>query len=86
MAIAGLIIAILGLISGFVGFAIPYLSIAGLPIAVLGLVLSCVARKKQATGVATAGMVIGIIAVVFTAITFFTCGICVLCVTAAATI
>ncbi len=84
MAVAGLILAILGLISGCIGFAVPILSIIGLPIALVGLILSCVARKKQANGLSTAGLVVGIIAVVFTAVTFFTCGICVLCIATAA--
>ena len=34
------------------------------------------------SGVATAGLVLGIIAVVFSAIFFFTCGICTICVAA----
>lgn len=80
MAGVGLIFAILGLASGLIGFAVPILSIIGLPLALLGLIFSCVAKKKAKSGLATAGLVIGIIATVFTAITFFTCGICVLCV------
>ena len=75
MAVAGLVIGIVSLVlTCFVG----YFSIASLPLAIVGLVLSVVARKKKKTGVATAGMVVGIIAVIFTAISFFTCGICVL--------
>ncbi len=85
MAVAGLILGIVAVISSLIGsFVFPILSIIGLPIAIIGLVLSVVAGKKQKSGVATAGLVIGIIATVFTAIDFFTCGICVLCVTSAA--
>lgn len=83
MAVAGLILSIVGLISGIIGFGVPILAVLGLPIAIVGLVLSVIGKKKQddiASGVGTAGMVVGIIAVVFTAITFFTCGICVLAV------
>ena len=34
----------------------------------------------QPAGIATAGLVLGIIAVVLTAIFFFTCGLCTICV------
>ncbi len=84
MAAAGLVLAILGLIGGLIGFAVPVLSLIGFPVALIGLILSCVAMKRGKSGVATAGLVVGIIATVFTAITFFTCGICVLCVSAGA--
>lgn len=81
MAVAGLILSIIGVVSALIGsFVFPILSILGLPIAITGLVLSVVAGKKQKSGLATAGLVIGIIATIFTAIDFFTCGICVLCV------
>lgn len=55
----------------------------------MGLVLSIVGGKQckaagEPSGLATAGMVIGIIAVVITTITFFTCGICVLAAIGAA--
>ena len=61
-----------------------WFSIIGLPVAIVGLILSVVGGKKlrrneQPTGIATAGLVLGIIAVVFTAIAFFTCGLCVIC-------
>ncbi len=79
MAIAGLVIAILGLICGFIGFAVPIMSIIGLPIALVGLILSAVALHRQKSGLSIAGLVIGLIATVFTTVTFFTCGICVLC-------
>ena len=75
MAGIGLAIGIICLIGTWFG---GYISIASLPLAIVGLVLSVVARKKKKSGVATAGMVVGIIAVIFTAISFFTCGICVL--------
>ena len=77
-SIAGFVLGIVGLILGFFG---TWFSIAALPIAIVGLVLSVIAGKQlraaeQPAGLATAGLVIGIIAVVFTAIFFFTCGIC----------
>lgn len=85
-AIAGLVLGIVALVLGFLG---GWLSIVALPLAIVGLVLSVNGGKKlkaagQASGVATAGLVLGIIAVVLTAIFFFTCGLCVICATCAA--
>lgn len=87
MAIAGLVLSIVGVVFGVAGFT-AITSILGLPIAIVGLILSCVGGKKlreagQGTGLATAGLVLGIIAVVFTTITFFTCGLCHICAGAA---
>ena len=82
LSIGGLVSAILGLVLCWFG---GWFSIIALPLAIVGLVLSAVGGKKlkaagQSKGVATAGLVIGIIATVFSAIFFFTCGVCVLCV------
>ncbi|MBQ1928940.1 MAG: hypothetical protein II366_04190 [Clostridia bacterium] len=87
-AIAGLVLSIIGVALGSVLSFLPMAAIIGLPVAVVGLVLSVSGGKKlkaegQPSGIATAGLVIGIIAVVFTAITFLTCGICQICVGAA---
>lgn len=80
-AIAGLVLGIVGIVFGCLS---GFFSIAGLPIAIVGLILSVVGGKQLRAnnlpaGIATAGLVLGIIAVVFTAIAFFTCGICILC-------
>ena len=80
MAVAGLVIGIVSLVLAWWG----YTSIIALPLAIVGLVLSCIARKKQPCGMATAGMVLGIIAVVLTGITFVTCGLCAICATCTA--
>ena len=82
LSIGGLVSAILGLVLCWFG---GWFSIIALPLAIAGLVLSAVGGKKlkaagESKGVATAGLVIGIIATVFSAIFFFTCGVCVLCV------
>ncbi|MBQ8446959.1 MAG: DUF4190 domain-containing protein [Clostridia bacterium] len=79
-AIAGFVCAIVGLVFGFIP---GIFALLGLPLAIVGLVLSVIGGKKlkannQPNGIATAGMVLGIIATVFTAITFFACGVCVL--------
>ncbi len=84
MVVAGLVISIIALVFGLIGFGVPILSLIGLPVAIVGLVLGCIGRKRTPGGMGTAALVIGIIAIVFTAITFFTCGLCVLCVAGAA--
>ena len=82
-AVAGLVLGIVALVLAWWG----YTSLIALPAAIVGLVLSVSGGKAlkaagQPAGVAKAGLVIGIIAVVLTAITFFTCGLCAVCYTA----
>ncbi len=85
-AVAGLVLSIVGLVLSFLG---TFFSIAALPVSIVGLVLAVSGKKAlaaagQPAGIGTAGMVIGIIAVVFSAIFFFTCGLCTICAVAAA--
>ena len=68
MAIAGLVLGILV----FVFWWFPFL---GLVVSVLGIVLSAVSRKKSVNGLSTAGLVIGILATVFSTIMTFTVGV-----------
>lgn len=81
-SIAGLILGIAALLCAFnIGGLIPFSNLLGLPIAIVGLSLSASAGKSLKAnnlphGLATAGLVIGIIAVVLTAIFFVFCGIC----------
>ena len=80
-AIAGLVLGIVAIVLGFLS---GIFSLIALPAAIVGLVLSVSGGKalkaaNMPKGIATAGLVIGIIAVVYTAIAFFTCGICILC-------
>ena len=82
--IAGFVLGIVGIVFGILS---GWFSVIGLPVSVVGLVFAVIGGKKlraneQPTGLATAGLVLGIIAVVFTAIAFFTCGLCVICATA----
>lgn len=77
-AIAGLVLGIVGIVLAFLG---TFFSIASLPVSIVGLSLSVVGGKQLrenniSSGIATAGLVLGIIAVVLSAIMFFTCGIC----------
>lgn len=81
-ATAGLVLGIVGLVFSFLG---TWFSVLALPLAIVGLVLSVSGKKAlaaagQPAGIGTAGLVIGIIAVVFASIFFFTCGICTICV------
>ena len=85
-AVAGLVLGIVGIVLGFLG---TYFSIVALPVAIVGLCLSVSGGKGlkaagQPHGVATAGLVLGIIGVVLTAIFFFTCGLCTICAIGAA--
>ncbi len=82
-AIAGMILGIIGIVFGVLSGCF---SLVGLPVSIVGLVLSVSGRKALVknglpAGIGTAGLVLGIIAVVFTAIAFFTCGICIICAT-----
>lgn len=85
MAVAGLVLSIVALVLAWWG----YTSLIALPIAIVGLVVGVMGRNKliaqnQPSGIGTAAMVLGIIAVCITAITFFSCGLCVVCATSAA--
>lgn len=80
-AVAGFVMGIVGIVFAILS---GWFSVVGLPVAVIGLVLSVTGGKKlrandQPAGIATAGLVLGIIATVFTTIAFFTCGLCVIC-------
>ena len=85
-AIAGFVMSIVGIVFAILS---GWLSIIALPISIVGLVLAVIGGKKlraagQPSGLATAGLVLGIIAVVFSAIAFFTCGICIICAASSA--
>lgn len=84
LAIAGLVLGIVGIVLGFFG---GWMSVVALPVSIVGLVVSVIGGKKmkaanEPSGMATAGLVLGIIAVVISAILFFTCGLCTICVAA----
>jgi len=78
-AIASLVLGIIALVS----FWYPIVNIASLILSIVGLVLAISARKKGFVGgMATAGLVLSIIALVLSGIGFFTCTVCLLCVAA----
>ncbi len=70
MAVAALICGIIGVVGSFV--PIPFLSMFTLVFSIVGIVLGAKARKNPAQhrGVATAGMVLGIIGTVIAVIGF----------------
>lgn len=85
-AIAGLVCSIVALVLALLS---GICSIIALPLAIVGLVLSIKGGHKLAAsgmpkGIATAGLVVGIIATVVAGIAFFTCGLCILCAGGAA--
>ena len=89
MAIAGLILGIASIFCGFFPLLQPWGALIALPMAIVGLCLSVSAGKKAkaagaSSGVATAGLIVGIIAVVCASICFITCGVCGLCALCAA--
>ena len=82
LSITGFCLSLVALIFGILpGLFSGWASLMGLPLAIVGLCLSVSGGRKykaagSKSGLATAGMVLGIIATVFTAITFVTCGLC----------
>ncbi len=82
LSISGFVLSLVGLVLSFLSGVF---SIISLPTSIVGLVLSVIGGKKLKNngmqgGMATAGLVIGIIAVVLSSILFFTCGLCTLAV------
>lgn len=81
-SIAGFVLSLVGLVFSFLG---AIFSIIALPVAIVGLILAVIGGKKskesgEKSGLATAGLVLGIIAVAVSAVCFFTCGICALAI------
>jgi len=77
MAIAALILGIVGLLASLFTAGI-----GGLPFGLVALILGILGRKKAAaenapTGMATAGMVMGIISLALGAVLFIMCSLCV---------
>lgn len=76
--VTGLVLGIVGIVSSLTGIAVPILAFVGLPVAIVGLVLSVIGNKKEKSALGTAAFILSLLAVIFTAIAFFTCGLCVL--------
>ena len=85
MSIAGLVCGIIGIV-GFIFSWVPYLGIITFVLSLLGIIFGVKGRKladPNNTGLATAGMVLGIIGVSLGAIGLI-CNICTVCATCAA--
>jgi len=73
MAVAGLVLGILSLIGGSIPVANAFpMWLFG----VIGIILSSIARKREKSGIATAGLVLSIIGTVYAFTLFLACVIC----------
>ena len=73
MAVAGLVLGILSLVGGSIPGANAFpMWLFG----ILGIILSAIARKKEKSGIATAGLVLSIIGTVLSFIFFLACAVC----------
>ena len=77
---AGLVLGIVSCALAVISWVIfTWAALVALPLAIVGLVLSAKAGKAQKSGVATAGLILGIIATVLSGIGM-ACVICAICV------
>lgn len=72
-AIASLVLGIISLITVFTGT----FAIVGIVLSIVGLILGINSKKTNPSGMATAGIVLSIIALVLTSLTFLACVACV---------
>ena len=91
MSITGMIVGIVSLSLTLVFGWWTALTWVTLPMAIVGLILSVIGGKKlkaagQSAGIATAGLIVGIISVVFNGIFFFACGLCYMCTACGASV
>ena len=68
--------AVAGLVLGIVGLVLSWSPFVSLVMAIVGVTLSALARKKQPTGMATAGLVLNIIALCLSGLLVLTCSLC----------
>ncbi len=79
-AIASLVLGIVSCVCVFFGYG----ALLGIILGIVGLILGINARKEEPSGMATAGIVLCIIAVAVCALAFISCVACVGCLSAAA--
>ena len=77
MAVASLVLGLIALL----GFWLPVIGIISLPCAVIGLILGVVGKKQlsaenKPSGMATAGIVLSIIALILSVLYLLICGAC----------
>lgn len=78
-SIAGLVLACLSFVSMLIGIAFFWINLGGIITGLIGMILSIVGFKQDGkNGVAIAGLVISIIALLINVILFAACGLCVL--------
>ena len=70
-AIAALVLGIVSIVFSF------FLQWLGLILGIVGIILAVIAKKKNPTGMATAGLVLSIIGTVFCALLFIACVACI---------
>jgi drug/metabolite transporter (DMT)-like permease len=80
VGVAALVLGIIGLVFSIIPF-VPITQIVGILLSIVGLILGVVGRKQASeqglpTGTATAGVVLGILGVVFGALIFGSCMYC----------
>ena len=73
LAIASLVLGIVAIVFSFIGLSIPF----GLIIGIVGIILGVMAKKKNPSGMATAGLVLSIIGTILCAIIFIACAACI---------
>lgn len=78
-AIASLVLGIIACACVFFGYG----ALLGILLGVVGLILGINAKKEEPSGMATAGIVLSIIAIAICAIGFISCVACVGCLAAA---
>ena len=91
-SIVGFVASVLGLLLSFISLSAtinPIFNFLSLVLAICGLVFSAVSGKKlkaagQKSGLAKAGLIVGIIGVCFAGIFALSCGMCKVCVCSAA--
>ena len=81
MAAASLVLSIIALIFNFIPGPLRWI---GLGMSVVAIILGAVGKKKTQSGAATAGLVIGIIALVIGLVLFIACNACGAAIAAAA--
>lgn len=78
-AIASMVLGIIACVCVFFGYG----AILGIVLGIVGLVMGINARKEQPSGMATAGIVLSVIAIAICAVGFVACVACVGCISAA---
>lgn len=74
MAVASMVLGIVALVIAIFGGAISWV---GIIVGIIGVVLGALAKKKQPSGMATAGLVMSIIALALAFVFWLACAACI---------